>query len=340
MDVPENMREAVEVINDGASRVVGIVDKLLTFARRDRPDKEHADINAILTNTLAMRAYEMRTGNVEVETSLAQDLTRTMIDVGQIQQVFLNLIVNAEQAMSTAHGHGTLRIVTERVGGRIQVSFADDGPGIPDGVIDKLFDPFFTTKRDGAGGTGLGLSISRGIVEEQGGKIYARSLQGRGATFVVELPMAEPAVEAPPPEPPRTEVASARGARILVVDDEPHICTALDRLLTREGHSVETISEATKALEKLRDNTYDLVLMDLRMPGMNGIEFYERMKEISPSLERRVVCVTGDVVSGTNKDFLQETGLPCVAKPFGVQDLVQQIREVLEGNEKCASHVF
>jgi PAS domain S-box-containing protein len=160
MDIPENMKEAVEVIHEGAIRVVGIVDRLRTFARRDRPDNEHADINAIITNTLAIRSYEMRSHDIEVNTHLAENLPSTMANIGQLQQVFLNIIINAEQAMETSPRRKELTITTEQVADRIIVSIRDSGPGIPQEIIDELFDPFFTTKGNSSG-MGLGLNISR-----------------------------------------------------------------------------------------------------------------------------------------------------------------------------------
>ena len=339
MDVPENMKEAVEVIHDGANRVVGIVDKLLTFGRRDRAEKEYADINAIITNTLAMRSYEMRTNDVRVTTHLAADLPRTMTNVGQLQQVFLNIIINAEQAMTNSPQQGELTITTERVDDRIRVSVADNGPGIPEDVIDKLFDPFFTT-RDEDGGTGLGLSISYGIIKEHGGEIHIRSVVGRGAAFIVDLPIIAVVEQLEVAEPPGKEHGELAGARILVVDDEPHICRALDRLLTQKGHRVEITSSPLVALEMLSEARYDLVLLDLKMPGMSGIELFDRMKDISPSLQQKVVCMTGDTISARNEAFLHQTGIPCVAKPFGVDELMRQVKLVLEGETKDAQVTY
>ena len=340
MDVPENMKEAVEVIYDGATRVVGIVDKLLTFARRDRPDKEYADINDILANTLAMRSYEMRTNNIQVTQELAEDLPRTMANVGKLQQVFMNILVNAEQAMVTAHGRGELSVRTETIDGKIRVSIADDGPGIPEDIIDRLFDPFFTTKTD-SGGTGLGLSISYGIVNEHDGKIYARSVPGKGATFVIDLPIVADVTSPQSAGPARAQESQPVGsAKVLVIDDEPHICQALDRLLSHKGHRVHTANSALAALRRLRKSRYDLVLLDIRMPGMDGIELYERMKELVPSLDRKVICVTGDVISTRNKAFLEESGIPCVAKPFGVDELMNLIGQVLGGKTEDAQVTY
>lgn len=340
MDIPQNMKEGVEVIHDGASRVVDIVGKLLTFARRGRKSKEFTDIGDILTNTLAIRSYEMRNNNVEVVTTLIDNLPRTMVNVGQLQQVFLNIIVNAEQAMTAASGRGVISVRTETVNDLIRVSIADDGPGIAEDVIDKLFDPFFTTKTE-TGGTGLGLSISFGIIKEHGGRIYARSVPGSGATFVIELPIVETGRKADEPSlVPEKEPATVASARILVVDDEPHICRALDRLLSREGHRVDTTGSARTALQKLTEADYDLILLDLRMPEMTGIEFYEQLKKVAPALRERTICVTGDVISARNRAFLSETGIPCVAKPFGIDELMSQVKQILEGGVKNAQVTY
>jgi len=343
-DIPENMKEAVEVIYDGASRVVGIVERLRNFARRDRPDKESADLNAIISNTLAMRSYETRSNGIEVTTNLAEDLPETVANVGQLQQVLLNIIINAEQAMAANSKQKQLTIKTEQVADnigadKIRVSISDNGPGIPEEIIDKLFDPFFTTK-DNNSGMGLGLNISHGIITEHGGEIRIQSEPGSGSTFIIELPIVAETGERKPSNPTDTEQEAPAGANILVVDDEPHICRALDRLLTEKGHQVETTSSPLKALEMLSKMKYDLILLDLRMPDMSGIEFYDRIKSISPRLQQKVICVTGDVVSTQNEAFLHETGIPCVAKPFGVNELMKQIKHVLEGEKNDAQVTY
>ncbi len=339
MDIPENMKEAVEVIHEGASRVVGIVDRLRTFARSDRPENEYADINSIVNNTLTMLSYEMRSSDIEVITHLTENLPRTMANSGQLQQVFLNIIINAEQAMKTSPRQGKLTITTEQAADRIIISIRDNGPGIPEETINEIFDPFFTTK-DNHSGMGLGLNISRDIITEHGGEIRVWSKLDHGATFIIDLPIVTDTSKGEDDEPVDAEHKEPAGAKILVVDDEPHICRALDRLLTDKGHHVETTSSPLQALEMLRDKRYDLILLDLRMPDMSGIELYERIGIISPSLQRKVICVTGDVVSSQNETFLHETGIPCVAKPFGVNELMRQVKQVLEGENKDAQVTY
>jgi len=184
----EEVSRDLEIIYSEARRAAEVVQSLLTFARRRQPKKEYANINDIVNKTLELRAYALQTGNIEVVTTLAPSLPQIMVDFPQMQEVFLNIILNAEQAMSEAHGRGKLVIKTRRLKDYLRISFADDGPGIPPENLDKVFDPFFTT-REGEGGTGLGLSACHGIVTEHGGRIYARSKAGNGATFFVELPL-------------------------------------------------------------------------------------------------------------------------------------------------------
>ena len=187
-ELPDDVKEDLRVINREAQRTAGVVRNLLTFARKHETKREPVNINSIIEKVLKLRAYEQKVSNLEVDTRFASDLPEIMADGFRLQQVFINIIINAEHFMTGAHGRGTLTITTEQVGDIIRASFADDGPGIPKENLGHLFDPFFTTKEVGKG-TGLGLSISYGIITEHGGRIYAESELGKGATFVIELPV-------------------------------------------------------------------------------------------------------------------------------------------------------
>ena len=184
----EGARQHLEIIRDEARRAAKVIENLLTFARHREPKREQADINEILGRTLELRAYELRTSNIELDAELTPGIPRVTVDFQQIQEVFLNIILNAEQVMTEANREGKLSIKTGKVEDCIRISFTDDGPGIPAEHLDKIFDPFFTTRGE-RGGTGLGLSVCHGIVTEHGGRIYAKSKPGKGATFVVELPI-------------------------------------------------------------------------------------------------------------------------------------------------------
>lgn len=189
-EVPEHIREDLTTINREAKRAAGIIRGLLTFARGQKAGKELVDIDKSLGEVLQLRAYEHRVNNIEVKTNLAENLPAVMVNRGQLQQVFINMIINAEHAMLLEHKKGVLTVTTEQVGDAVRISFEDDGPGISPDHMRLLFTPFFTTKEVGKG-TGLGLSICHGIITEHGGRIWAESEFGKGASFIIELPAAQ-----------------------------------------------------------------------------------------------------------------------------------------------------
>ena len=189
-DVPDDIRENVSIIYSQAQRAAEVVKNLLTFARKHTPVKQLNQINRIIEDVLSLRAYEHKLNNIEVKRRLAPDLPEIMADYFQMQQVFINIIINAEYFMNETRNGGTLTVTTKRRNDTVVVSIADDGPGISEECLGQIFNPFFTTKEVGKG-TGLGLSICHGIVTEHGGKIYAESEPGKGATFVVELPISK-----------------------------------------------------------------------------------------------------------------------------------------------------
>ena len=187
-EVPDDIREDLKLINSEAQRAASVTKNLLTFARKHAPVKQRNHINNIIEDVLKLRTYEHKVNSIEVERQLDPDLPEIMVDYFQMQQVFMNVIINAEYFMTAAHNRGTLTITTKKQNNTVMISIADDGPGIPPENLKRIFDPFFTTKEAGKG-TGLGLSICHGILTEHGGRIYARSQPGKGATFFVELPI-------------------------------------------------------------------------------------------------------------------------------------------------------
>jgi signal transduction histidine kinase len=187
-DMADDVSQDLKIIHSEARRAAEVVKSLLAFARKHAPVKQTVNINSVIANVLALRTYEQRVSNIQVITHFAPDLPEIWADYFQLQQVFLNIVINAEHFMIEAHSGGTLTITTEWTEDIIKVSFADDGPGISKENLGHLFDPFFTTKEIGKG-TGLGLSICHGITTEHGGRIYAESELGKGATFILELPI-------------------------------------------------------------------------------------------------------------------------------------------------------
>ncbi len=304
----------VDRILDAAQRATRVVRNFLTFARRHRPETVAVQVNEIITKTLELLAYQFRVGNIEVRAELAPGLPAIAADPHQIGQVFLNLLNNAAQAMAKAHGRGTLRVSSALSPDGAWVTFvvADDGPGIPPENLPCIFEPFFTTKPPGDG-TGLGLPIARGIVTEHGGTITVESEPGQGATFVVTLPVSE----VPPVRSAVTERrAIPTGLQILVVDDEPALREMVAEALTNGGNRVETAAAGREALEILGRSAVDVLVLDVRMPGMSGAELWADINRTNPILARRTIFCTGDVVTEEVRVFLEGTGCPVVSKPF------------------------
>jgi len=187
-DLPEDAKEYVRIINSEGKRVASIASRLLNFSRHQTLGTVYTDINKLIEATIELQQYEMTSGNIKITAKLDPHLPRTMADPGQMQQVFLNIMLNARTAMRLANGGGKLLIKTTAMDNTIQISFKDDGPGIAKKNLQRIFDPFFTTRKQGEG-TGLGLSICQNIIATHDGTIYARSKSGKGATFIIKLPV-------------------------------------------------------------------------------------------------------------------------------------------------------
>ena len=330
-DLPADIKEDIKIINDGSQRVKDIVNRMLTFARQTKPMKSSVSITELIDNTLELRGYALRTANIEVIRDYEPDLPWLTIDPSQMQQVILNITVNAEYAMKKANSRGTLTITARKAGDRVQISFKDDGPGMTKEIQTRLFQPFFTTKEPSEG-SGLGLSLSRAIILEHGGTIVVESKPGQGATFIIELPITgAPSLEASAPTTAaKMKPATMKNAKILVVDDESSVRGFIDKVLTRSGCSVDTTGDPKEALDKLAGATYDALIIDIRMPGMSGPELYARILERTPALAKRVIFITGDAMGTDVKAFLTQNSLSYLAKPFDIKALEAKVSSILE----------
>jgi signal transduction histidine kinase/CheY-like chemotaxis protein len=325
------VRRGLEIILSESERAARIVRNLLTFARKRQTTRAMVDINQVIRETLALRAYEQRVTNLGVIEALASGLPQVFGDAHQLQQVLLNLIINAEQAMLSAHGRGMLVVRTWHDPERecVTLEINDDGPGVAEDVQDKIFDPFFTTKEVGKG-TGLGLTVAYAIVNEHGGRIRLESRPPAGASFFVDLPVT--GARLPPTPVPRQPVethAEPANASILVVDDEAALAAAVGAALTDAGYSVEMASDGEQALLRVQRRQFDLVVCDLKMPRMDGRTFHRLLAASRPVLAARVIFVTGDLAGTDAEGFLEESGCRWLAKPFRLADLVRTAREVL-----------
>lgn len=316
-------KKYLDMILKSAQRCQKIVQNLLSFARRHPPERRLSSINELVEGAVEFLHYQLRTSNIQVETRLAADLPKALLDPHQMQQVFLNLINNARQALEGLRPDGCVRITTEACGRMARVVFQDNGPGIPDENLSKVFDPFFTTKEAGKG-TGLGLSLCYGIVKEHRGTITVRSKPGEGATFVIELPLAAETgtageTKSAPAELPANRHEGA-GRRVLVIDDEDAILQMVRETLSEQGYQVDLARDGESALRRVEQTRYDLALCDWKMPGLNGEQVYERLQATNPVLSERMIFITGDVVNDTAQKFLRERKKVCLAKPFSLAE--------------------
>ena len=333
-DLPETVKDDLKLIADSSQRVASIVKRLLTFARQSKPIRTSVDLNEIIDDTIKLREYVLQTANIEVVTRLDPELPSVIADSGQLHQVFLNLTVNAEQAMRQAHGHGTLTIRTQKMQNNIRITFTDDGPGITKENLGRLFEPLFTTKKAGEG-TGLGLSLSRSIILEHEGQMSVESEFGHGATFIIDLPLKEDPPSSAETILPRVDKLplTRKSGRILVVDDEPIVRILFEKTLRLAGYSLDTIADARIALNKIKTGEeYDVILLDIRIPGMSGTEFYAQIIEKAPVLKGKIIIITGDVMGLDVKAFLAQNNLPYLAKPLDINLLKEKIDTIINTN--------
>ena len=333
----EPVRRGLETILGESERAARIVRNLLTFARKRQTTRAMVDVNQVVRETLALRAYEQRVSNVMVIDALAAGLPQIFADSHQIQQVLLNLVINAEQAMLSANGRGALVVRTWHDAEResVMLEINDDGPGIPEELQAKIFDPFFTTKEVGQG-TGLGLTVAYAIVQEHGGRIQLESRAGAGASFYVDLPINGRRMSQAPAPGLRTAVSSlsgpvnaVAGASLLVVEDEVALAMAVTDALRDAGYVVEHASDGEEALLKVGAQAFDAVVCDLKMPRLDGRAFHRALSTSAPGLARRVIFVTGDVAGTDAEAFLEQSGCRWLAKPFRLGDLLRTVKEVL-----------
>jgi signal transduction histidine kinase len=341
-DLPEETLHDLDTIIAEARRAASTVRGLLDFARQRPPERKLTQVNDVIKAALDLTAYELSSRHIACEMHLDANLPLTLADPHQLQQVLINLINNAWQAISGEHERGRLIIATQQVTATtwlgnpmkpyrqamIHISLADDGPGVPQELLSRIFDPFFTTKPEGLG-TGLGLAICHGIIHEHDGDIWAESAVGQGSTFFIELPIvAQASTPVSQPTAPQENVSASAG-RILLIDDEASVIEILTRLLKRKAYQVDSAANGTAGLAALFKTRYHLILCDMRMPEMSGPEFYRQVAAKDPQLAQRILFTTGDMVNAETRQFLEETKAPYLAKPFEMDDLLERVQQAI-----------
>jgi len=322
------IREDLDKIASEARRAARIVRNLSAFGRDascSRLLRRLVDINDLIRKTLELRSYQLNVSGIDVVLELARELPRTAADPDELQQVFLNMINNAEQAMAGRRRRKSLIIRTARgQSGGIRIQVRDSGTGMSEKIIDRIFDPFFTTKEAGRG-TGLGLSLCYGIVRAHGGSIGAANHPEGGAVFTVDLPVCAAPAGGDPEAEQREAALVVSPCAILVVDDEPVVAAYVERVLAEEGHRVTVCEEGAEALALLRNAEFDLILCDLKLPDMSGREIYERAVETRAQVRDRFVFMTGDTLGPETGEFLSRYRVPWVEKPI----LPEALKEVV-----------
>ncbi len=322
-----DLTQALADTNHGAQRVRSIVQDLRTFSRGEDVSASPVDVRQVLDSSVRMAAVQIRQ-RATVVRIYDEDLPKVLGNESRLGQLFLNLVVNAAQAMPEgAPDANRIEMVAKVEGGLVQVEIADTGSGIPGNVLPRIFEPFFTTKPTGQG-TGLGLSICRRIVQDLGGDISASSELGKGSRFIVRLPAASPGTgRAVPSLAPRSK--SVRRASILCVDDEAAIGQAIKRVLVGE-HDVELVTTATEALARVESGRrYDLILCDLMMPSMSGMDLHRELLRIAPDAAARVVFLTGGAFTQRARDYLDQVSNPRLEKPIGIDALRSAVAEMV-----------
>jgi signal transduction histidine kinase/CheY-like chemotaxis protein len=340
------LREDLELILAEGRRAGEIVHGLLASARHHPPEWCICSLADVVRRAVALSRHHLKLHNISLQAPWFDPLegypmwSRMRGDANQLQQVLLNLIINAQQAITGSRGYGAVRITLAPDGpDRNVLTVEDDGPGVPDDLREAIFRPFYTTKPAGKG-TGLGLSISAGIIEAHQGEVGVAHREGGGAVFRLVLPSLaavdrnaghashpEPGTSHDPIELPTTAAGACTGVqRVLLVDDEPGIRRSVSRFLRRSGFQVTDVPDGLTALQALQAGDHDVVISDLRMPGLSGEDFFDRVRREFPAMAGRIVFTSGDMQREETQRFLTESGCPSLQKPYELGELVEVLR--------------
>ena len=329
------IRNSLTRLRSAAERCARIVRSFLALARQKSREVKPVDVRAVLDGSIEILANGLRSAGIEVVRADASGLPPVMADEDELHQVFMNLIVNAQQAIEMARtphsppdpAASRLWLTTSVQGAVVRIEVADNGPGVPEPLRPQIFDPFFTTKPIGSG-TGLGLSVCHGIVSSHGGTITVAERPGGGALFSVTLPACQPAAETPAmPEPKH----SGGGSSVLLVDDEPEVVMMLKEILAKDGYEVATAGDGLEALRLLGERHFDAVLCDIRMPRLDGPSLLKALQERSTELARKLLLMTGDVLRAAEA-LSPDISARLLEKPLDPAEVRRRVRGLVGGN--------
>ena len=320
-----DLKESADIIRAEAMRAGRIVRTLLDFARQRPRAYAAVDLAETVERVLSLQRSALKKARVRAAVAIPDDLPAVMGDPQELQQVVLNAVVNARQAVEASGRPGQVLIIAKRTDDHVLVAVEDTGPGVPPEILDRVFEPFFTTKGDE--GTGLGLAISFGLVRGMGGRMWMQNIEGGGARLAFELPIdtaraADPAAAGSrPPE---------RSLRVLVVEDEESVRRGMVLLAKRLGHEVTSVPGYEEAARQLaKSASYDALIVDVHLDEAHtGFDLFERLREEGGGGERRVIFTTGDSISVQTRDQLLRSERPVLRKPFSLDELREMLDRV------------
>jgi PAS domain S-box-containing protein len=330
----DDVKRRGERIHAAAERCGRIVKSFLAMARQKPPQREPVDVAQVVTGALDMVSYGIRSSGIAIDLDITPDLPVISGDRDLLTQVIANLMINAQQALMDRPAPRQITLRIARAGADIAIRVADNGPGIPPDIMRRVFEPYFTTKPAGVG-TGIGLSICRNVVEAHGGKVVLSNRAEGGAQFDITLPIAEAMARVPDI---MAHEAAQVGLSILIVDDEVDVARSLAEIVEGLGHRTVTVDRPAAALEEVANGRFDVIFADLWMPGLDGIDFRDRIHRRDPALAERTVIVTGDTVAGPDRLARAEGSEAVVLeKPFTFDDVRTVLARVVTAGETAAA---
>ncbi len=316
-------------IKDSVLRIKRIVKDLLIFARDKGTETESTDINTLVRKSVEMLRHQLKIANLTIRLDLDERPLLVKCNRNLFQQVIINLLQNAKDAIEESGKGSMIHIGTTLFPGKeVVVEVSDDGPGMPEEILDKVFDPFFTTKDIGKG-TGLGLSVSRKIVENIGGAIHVSASPLHGAAFRITLPHQGVVFDERRKNVDREpDYSLLRDRSVLIVDDEKEVSSLISEAISINTSKIETASNGGEALEKIKASDFDFIFLDVRIPGMDGLELFRHIAKLKHHLTSRIVFITGDTETESVSEFLRIAKCRFLPKPFGVNDLLGTMSEM------------
>jgi len=343
-EVSGETREQLKIIYDEGERCRKIIQNLLAFSRKRKPKKELIDVAVVVDEAIKLVSMETKRLGIQVETKFPENNPQVFSDAHQLRQVFLNLLTNAIHELDNQKGARSIHISAEEKGSLYRLIFCDNGPGIPAEFLNKIFDPFFTTKDVGKG-TGLGLSLCYGVISENGGKLAVKSDLGKGASFIVDLPIAteEDRASAEGDMGRNAPAASVRDAMkdiksVLLIEDEPAISKLLQQILSTAGCHFTSALDGDAAYALLQKRQYDLIISDYRLPKMDGRTLYEKIRSEKPECSKRFIFLTGSAFNNELDQFFKKHSIPNLKKPFTKESLLALITQWAQSLSRDLSH--